>query len=144
VSVAAYAAGVLLLAQGGGEAGRSRLLAAARDLTLPPLGTATGANAAAQGLRETVSELDMVLPGARPSLPHSALLGRAAAPPAGALLARQAVPAGRARGLRSLLRAGLLRAALLDAAGGPAAQSSLGRTRPRPLGTLQTAQSALV
>ncbi len=140
--MAAYAAGVLLLAQGGGEAGRSRLLAAARDLTLPPLGTATGANAAAQGLRETVSELDMVLPGARPSLPHSALLGRAAAPPAGALLARQAVPAGRARGLRSLLRAGLLRAALLD--GGPAAQSSLGRTRPRPLGTLQTAQSALV
>ena len=64
--MAAYAAGVLLLAQGGGDSARSRLLAATRDLTLPPLGTATGASAAAQGLRETVSELDMALPGGRP------------------------------------------------------------------------------
>ena len=64
--MAAYAAGVLLLAQGGGDGGRSRLLGAGRDLTLPPLGTATGASAAAQGLRETVSELDMAVPGGRP------------------------------------------------------------------------------
>ncbi len=67
VSVAAYSAGVLLLGQSGGDSGRSRLLAAGRDLTLPPLGTATGASAAAQGLRETISELDMAVPGASKS-----------------------------------------------------------------------------
>lgn len=67
--MAAYSAGVLLLGQSGGDSGRSRLLAAGRDLTLPPLGTATGASAAAQGLRETISELDMAVPGASVNLP---------------------------------------------------------------------------
>ncbi len=55
---------MLLLAEAAREGGRSRLVAAARDLTAPPAATATGASLGTPGLREAVAELDMQIPGA--------------------------------------------------------------------------------
>lgn len=52
---------MLLLAEAG--SGRTRVLGASRDVALPPLGTATGPQAAAMGLREVLSELDVAVPG---------------------------------------------------------------------------------
>lgn len=62
LSCATYAHGVLLLAEGGG-ATRTRIVSASRDMGVPPLGTATGPQAAALGLREVLSELDVAIPG---------------------------------------------------------------------------------
>jgi nuclear pore complex protein Nup155 len=47
------------------EPRRTRLFLLTRDLTIPPVGTATGAHIGVQGLRENVSELEMMtsLPG---------------------------------------------------------------------------------
>ncbi|CAL8471349.1 g10891 [Coccomyxa elongata] len=63
VAVAHYSNGVLLLAEAAGQQGRSRLIVAARDLTSPPTATATGAYLGMPGLRETVAELEMLIPG---------------------------------------------------------------------------------
>ncbi len=61
--------GVLLLADAeGAGAGRSRAIMAASDLSVPPLSTATGQYAAHASLRETVTELDMLIPGANISI----------------------------------------------------------------------------
>lgn len=62
--MAHYSNGVLLLAEAAGQQGRSRLIVAARDLTSPPTATATGAYLGMPGLRETVAELEMLIPGA--------------------------------------------------------------------------------
>ena len=64
---ARYSQGVLLLADTAGLQGRSRLLVASQDLTNPP--TASGAGTS--GLRETVTELEVLLPG---GCIHNALL----------------------------------------------------------------------
>lgn len=61
LSCAAYAQGVLLLAESGGS--RTRIVSASRDMGVPPLGTATGPHAAALGLREVLSDLDVAIPG---------------------------------------------------------------------------------
>lgn len=61
LACAAYSHGVLLLAEAG--SGRTRVLGASRDMGVPPLGTATGPQAAAMGLREVLSELDVAVPG---------------------------------------------------------------------------------
>lgn len=65
------------MAEAAGGQGRTRLLAAARDLTAPPLGTATGAAGSAAGaLREAVAELGIAIPGALPRCPsHAGALG---------------------------------------------------------------------
>jgi hypothetical protein len=62
VVTAAYHQGVLLLSEAPGADGRTKLLATGRDMTTPPLGTATG-GAAGAGLREAVSELELMVPG---------------------------------------------------------------------------------
>ena len=62
VAAACYSNQTLLVA-GPAEAGRSRLLMASRDLTTPPLGTHIGLHVSVPGLRETLSELDMRIPG---------------------------------------------------------------------------------
>ncbi len=67
MAVAHYSNGVLLLAEAAGQQGRSRLIVAARDLTSPPTATATGAYLGMPGLRETVAELEMLIPGACPA-----------------------------------------------------------------------------
>ena len=54
---------MLLLADTAGLQGRSRLLVASQDLTSPPAATATGSNLGMSGLRETVTELEVLLPG---------------------------------------------------------------------------------
>ena len=59
--MACYSRGVLLLADTAGLQGRSRLLAASQDLTSPPAATASGVGTS--GLRETVTELEVLLPG---------------------------------------------------------------------------------
>ena len=69
MAAAHYGDGVLLLAETPRETGRSRLIVAARDLTSPPTATATGAHLGTPGLRETVAELDMQIPGAS-AKPH--------------------------------------------------------------------------
>ncbi len=66
--MAHYSNGVLLLAEAAGQQGRSRLIVAARDLASPPTATATGAYIGMPGLRETVAELEMLIPGALPGL----------------------------------------------------------------------------
>lgn len=53
----------LLIAEAGGQDGRTGLLATARDHSAPPTATATGALTAAAALRETVTELGMAIPG---------------------------------------------------------------------------------
>lgn len=55
----------LLLAEAGGQDGRTGLLATARDHSAPPTATATGAFTASAALRETVTELGMAIPGER-------------------------------------------------------------------------------
>ena len=62
-TLAHYSSCVLLLSEAAGE-GRSKLLITARDLTIPPLGTSTGARSPADSLREVVAELEMLIPGA--------------------------------------------------------------------------------
>ncbi len=56
---ARYSHGVLLLADTAGLQGRSRLLVASQDLTNPPGANSIGVS----GLRETVTELEVLLPG---------------------------------------------------------------------------------
>jgi hypothetical protein len=73
VAAACYHSGVLLLAEGTASdsaiAGRTRLLAASRDLTQPPLGTSVGAAGSSVGIfRESVTELAIAIPGALMSL----------------------------------------------------------------------------
>lgn len=60
---ALYRGGVFLMAQADeDDANSSQLIVAARDSSLPPLGTATG-NSTGEGLRETVAALDFTIPG---------------------------------------------------------------------------------
>lgn len=73
VAAACYHRGALLVAEGAASdsavAGRTRLLAAARDLTQPPLGTSVGAAGGSVGLlRESITELAIAIPGAPISL----------------------------------------------------------------------------
>ena len=63
VTAASYAAGTLMLAQAPNEAGRSSLLVASRDCTVPPVGTAIGASVGAEALRETSGPMDLAIPG---------------------------------------------------------------------------------
>ena len=56
---ARYSHGVLLLADTAGLQGRTRLLVASQDLTNPPGANSIGVS----GLRETVTELEVLLPG---------------------------------------------------------------------------------
>eukprot|EP00887_Chlorella_sp_A99_P007116 scaffold2.g7116.t1 len=98
VAAALYSRGVLLLAEGGAAAGgRTRVFMLSRDLTIPPVGTATGAHVAVQGLREAVTELEMVLPGEATTLAPlpqhlPLLLGGAAAGPRDELTAQNVAP----------------------------------------------------
>ena len=59
---ARYSHGVLLLADTAGLQGRSRLLVASQDLTNPPGANSIGVS----GLREIVTELEVLLPGGCP------------------------------------------------------------------------------
>lgn len=61
LGVALYHQGALLLSEAPQE-GRSRLLITARDMTLPPLGLAVSSSRA-DGLREAVGQLEMLVPG---------------------------------------------------------------------------------
>ena len=63
VVAASYSHNMLLLADAAGLEGRSRLLAVFRDLTSLPASTAMGASVGVSGLRETVTELEVLLPG---------------------------------------------------------------------------------
>ena len=63
VVAAGYGSGTLLLAESTPGEARTRLFLLSRDLTIPPVGTATGAHVAVSGLRESIAELDVVLPG---------------------------------------------------------------------------------
>jgi len=63
VAAACYHRVGLLIAEAGGQDGRTGLLATARDHSAPPTATATGALTAAAALRETVTELGMAIPG---------------------------------------------------------------------------------
>jgi nuclear pore complex protein Nup155 len=63
VIAAGYGSGTLLLAESTPGEARTRLFLLSRDLTIPPVGTATGAHVAVAGLRESIAELDIVLPG---------------------------------------------------------------------------------
>ena len=54
-----------MLASAPNEAGRSSLLVASRDCTVPPVGTVMGASVGAEALRETSGPLDMPIPGAQ-------------------------------------------------------------------------------
>ena len=62
--MACYAEGTVLLGEAAGQDGRGKLIMMGRDLTLPPLGTATGNWGGGSGLRETVAELGLAIPGA--------------------------------------------------------------------------------
>lgn len=63
VVAAGYGSGTLLLAEAAAGEARTRLFLLSRDLTIPPVGTATGAHVAVAGLRESIAELDFALPG---------------------------------------------------------------------------------
>ena len=63
MAAACYHRAGLLLAEAGGQDGRTGLLATSRDHAAPPTATATGATTAAGALRETVTELGMAIPG---------------------------------------------------------------------------------
>ncbi len=58
MSLAHYSHSMLLLSELGQE-GRSKLLVAARDMTIPPVGISGGVHS----LREAVGELEMAVPG---------------------------------------------------------------------------------
>ena len=73
MAVAHYSNGVLLLTEAAGQQGRSRLIVVTRDLTSPPTATATGAYIGMPGLRETVAELEMLIPGALVTLAQQPL-----------------------------------------------------------------------
>ena len=60
----------MLLLSDAAQEGRSKLLIAARDMTIPPLGTSTGTSSRSEGLREAVGELEMLVPGPVPPLLH--------------------------------------------------------------------------
>lgn len=66
---ARYSHGVLLLADTAGLQGRSRLVVASQDPTHPPGANSIGAS----GLREIVTELEVLLPGGCPD-PYAACL----------------------------------------------------------------------
>ncbi|KAL4426022.1 hypothetical protein ABPG75_010038 [Micractinium tetrahymenae] len=77
VVAAHYSNGVLLLAEAAAGESRTRLFMLSRDLTIPPVGTATGTHVAVAGLREAVSQLEVPTPGeacAIRSVPRSAPL----------------------------------------------------------------------
>lgn len=76
VVAARYSRGVMLLADTAGLQGRSRLLMASRDLTSPPAATATGSSTGISGLQETVTELEVLLPGGFLPLLLALLLSR--------------------------------------------------------------------
>lgn len=63
VVAAHYSNGVLLLAEAAAGESRTRLFMLSRDLTIPPVGTATGTHVAVAGLREAVSQLEVHTPG---------------------------------------------------------------------------------
>ncbi|KAL4425159.1 hypothetical protein ABPG77_008264 [Micractinium sp. CCAP 211/92] len=63
VVAAHYSNGVLLLAEAAAGESRTRLFMLSRDLTIPPVGTATGTHVAVAGLREAVSQLEAATPG---------------------------------------------------------------------------------
>ncbi|EFN51092.1 hypothetical protein CHLNCDRAFT_141404 [Chlorella variabilis] len=63
VVAAHYSNGVLLLAEAAPGESRTRLFMLSRDLTIPPVGTATGTHVAVAGLREAVSQLEVHTPG---------------------------------------------------------------------------------
>ncbi|PSC67210.1 nuclear pore complex NUP155 [Micractinium conductrix] len=63
VVAAHYSNGVLLLAEAAAGESRTRLFMLSRDLTIPPVGTATGTHVAVAGLREAVSQLEVATPG---------------------------------------------------------------------------------
>ena len=58
----------MLLLSDAAQEGRSKLLVAARDMTIPLLGTSTGTSSRSEGLREAVGELEMLVPGQGPPL----------------------------------------------------------------------------
>ncbi|KAL6782830.1 NUP155 [Auxenochlorella protothecoides x Auxenochlorella symbiontica] len=72
VAAACAAEGVLLLAEAAPQGGSARLVGLARDVTLPPLATATGASLTGHGLRETVAELPGRVPGDACAIRHLA------------------------------------------------------------------------
>jgi nuclear pore complex protein Nup155 len=86
VAAACYASGALLLAEAAQGEARTRLFLLTRDLTVPPVGTATGAHVAVQGLRESVVELESPVAGeacalrAVPPAPAALPAAAAAAP----------------------------------------------------------------
>jgi len=53
----------LLLAESLPNESRTSLYVVSRDVTIPPIGTATGARVSLPGLRESVAQLEFVLPG---------------------------------------------------------------------------------
>lgn len=61
--MACYAEGALLMGEAAGQDGRGKLIMTARDLSKPPVGTAIGSWPAGSGLRETVAELGLAIPG---------------------------------------------------------------------------------
>lgn len=63
VVAACYASGALLLAESVPGEPRTKLFLLSRDLTVPPVSTATGARVAVQGLRESIAELGTIVPG---------------------------------------------------------------------------------
>ena len=66
-----YRGGVYVVGQACDENGNSSVVVAARDSSLPPVGTATGTTVGGEGLRETVSALDFPIAGARVPSPAS-------------------------------------------------------------------------
>ncbi|KAI3427442.1 hypothetical protein D9Q98_010357 [Chlorella vulgaris] len=85
VVAAHYSNGVLLLAEAAAGESRTRLFMLSRDLSIPPVGTATGTHVAVSGLREAVSQLEVHTPGEACAIrsvprPPPLLLGAALAP----------------------------------------------------------------
>ena len=78
VVAAHYSNGVLLLAEAAAGESRTRLFMLSRDLTIPPVGTATGTHVAVAGLREAVSQLELHTPGEACAIRHASLWGCAA------------------------------------------------------------------
>lgn len=71
VAVACYANGALLMGEAAGQDGRGKLIMTARDLSMPPVGTATGNWGGGSSLCETVAELGLAIPGGSTSQTHT-------------------------------------------------------------------------
>lgn len=71
---ALYRGGVYVVGQACDENGNSSVVVAARDSSLPPVGTATGTTVGGEGLRETVSALDFPIAGACVPSPASCMV----------------------------------------------------------------------